>query len=301
MNFSILGTGSYVPPRVVSNDELATMMPTSDEWITQRVGVKERHICTTETAADLAIEASRRALENAGSSPEELDLILGATVSGDEICPGIACQVQRALGATCPAMDINAACSAFIYMLETAAAFFARGGKRRILVVGAERLSRLLEWNVAGVCVIFGDGAGAALLGPGEDFLACQLHSFGGDEVIDLIHDTGLEDIVLLFQQFCGGVPVRFVCGVHILPQNQLGQGEAVSGVVEGEDIASITLIPHHSPTGRGFFHHGAVVYQSHHANGVGDGVFVFRVKIEVFVLLIDVVVIAQFGEIQGL
>lgn len=191
MNFSILGTGSYVPPRVVSNDELATMMPTSDEWITQRVGVKERHICTTETAADLAIEASRRALENAGSSPEELDLILGATVSGDEICPGIACQVQRALGATCPAMDINAACSAFIYMLETAAAFFARGGKRRILVVGAERLSRLLEWNVAGVCVIFGDGAGAALLGPGEDFLACQLHSFGGDEVICIPNDIG--------------------------------------------------------------------------------------------------------------
>ena len=184
MSFSILGTGSYVPPRIVSNDELATMMPTSDEWISQRVGVKERHICTTETAAELATQAALRALENSGTKPEELDLILAATVSGEEICPGIACQVQRDLGATCPAMDINAACSAFIYLLETAAAFFARGRVQRVLLIGAERMSRLLEWDKAGICVIFGDGAGAAVLGPGEDLLASRLHTYGGDSVI---------------------------------------------------------------------------------------------------------------------
>ena len=91
MNFSILGTGSYAPPRIVTNDELATMMPTSDEWITQRVGVKERHVCTTETAADLALEAARRALENSHTRPEELDMILVATVSNDNATPGIGC------------------------------------------------------------------------------------------------------------------------------------------------------------------------------------------------------------------
>lgn len=184
MNFSILGTGSYAPPRIVTNDELATMMPTSDEWITQRVGVKERHVCTTETAADLALEAARRALENSHTRPEELDMILVATVSNDNATPGIGCLVQRDLGATCPTMDLNAACSGFLFMLETAAAFFARGRVRRMLVIGAEHMSRLLEWDKAGVCVIFGDGAGAAVLGPGEDLLASRIHTYGGDSVI---------------------------------------------------------------------------------------------------------------------
>lgn len=186
MSFAVLGTGSYVPPRVVTNDELSTFVDTSDEWITQRVGVRQRHVCTTETAADLAVQAARRALDDAGVAPDDLDLIIGATVSGEDVSPNVACMVQHDLGATCPAYDINAACSAFIFLLETAAGYFARGKVRRVLVVGAERLSRILDWEDRSTCVIFGDGAGAMVLGEGDNFLASRLYTRGGDDVIKI-------------------------------------------------------------------------------------------------------------------
>lgn len=186
MSFSVLGTGSYVPPRVVTNDELSTFLDTSDEWIAQRVGVRERHVCTTETAADLAVEAAKRALENSGTAPEELDLILAATVSGEDVSPNIACMVQNRLGAVCPAYDINAACSAFLFLLETAAGYFARGRVKKVLVVGAERMSRILDWEDRSTCVIFGDGAGAAVLGEGDGYLASRLVTRGGDDVIKI-------------------------------------------------------------------------------------------------------------------
>lgn len=191
MSFSVLGTGSYVPPRVVTNDELSTFVDTSDEWITQRVGVRQRHVCTTETAADLAFEAAKRALEDAGTRPEELDLIIAATVSGEDVSPNVACMVQNKLGATCPAYDINAACSAFIFLLETAAGYFARKKVKRVLLVGAERLSRILDWEDRSTCVIFGDGAGAMVLGEGENYLASRLYTRGGDDVIKIPNFIG--------------------------------------------------------------------------------------------------------------
>ena len=184
MSFQILGTGSYVPPRIVTNDELSRFLETDDEWITRRIGVKQRHVCTTETTADLAYEAAVRALENGNTKPDELDMILCATISGDDATPALACMVQERLGAVCPAMDINSACSAFVFMLDTAAGFFARGKVKKMLVVGAERMSRLLDWSDRGTCVIFGDGAGAALLGTGENYLASRLLTKGGDDVI---------------------------------------------------------------------------------------------------------------------
>lgn len=191
MSFKVLGTGSFVPPRVVTNDELSTFLDTSDEWIVQRIGVKQRHVCTTETAADLAYEAALRALENGNTKPEELDMIICATVSGEDTCPSVACMVQNKLGATCPAMDINAACSAFIYMLDTAAGFFARGRAKKMLVIGAERMSRILDWEDKATCVIFGDGAGALLLGEGENYLASKLFAKGGDNVIKIPNTMG--------------------------------------------------------------------------------------------------------------
>ena len=191
MSFKVLGTGSFVPPRVVTNEELSHMVDTSDEWITQRVGVRERHVCTTETAADLAYEAAKRALEAGNTRPEELDLILCTTVSGEDVSPSVSCMVQKYLGVSCPAMDINAACSAFIFMLETAAGFFARKKVRKMLVIGAERMSRIVDWEDRATCVIFGDGAGALLLGEGEDYLACKLYTQGGDEVIKIPHFPG--------------------------------------------------------------------------------------------------------------
>lgn len=192
MSFEILGTGHYVPTRVVTNDELSTLVDTSDEWITRRVGVRERRVCTTETAAELAFRAAKNAMEMSGTAPEELDMILCATISADNASPSMACMVQELLGATCPAMDINAACSAFIYMLDTAAGFFARGRVKKMLVVGAERMSGILDWKDRNTCVIFGDGAGALVLGTGDAYLASKLFAKGGDNVIKIPHFSGM-------------------------------------------------------------------------------------------------------------
>ncbi len=186
MSFRIEGTGMYVPERIVTNDEMATIVETSDEWISQRVGVRRRHVCVEETAADLAIEAAKRALENSGVAAEELDLILAATVSSETVSPSVSCLVQEGIGATCMAYDINAACSAFLFLLETAAGYFARGRVKKVLIVGAERMSRLLDWSDRSTCVIFGDGAGAAVLTEGDNYRDAVFTVRGGDSVINI-------------------------------------------------------------------------------------------------------------------
>ncbi len=191
MSFKILGTGHFVPSRVVTNDELSTIVETSDEWISQRVGVRERRVCTTETAADLAYGAALEALSMSNTKPEELDMIICATVSPDDASPSMACTVQSMLGATCPAFDVSAACSGFIYMLETAAGFFARKKVKKMLVVGGERLSRIVDWSDRNICVIFGDGAGALVLGEGDDYLSSKIFAKGGDNVIKIPHFGG--------------------------------------------------------------------------------------------------------------
>ncbi len=191
MSFEILGTGHYVPSRIVTNEELSALVDTSDEWISRRVGVRERRVCTDETAAELAYRAAVNALNMSGTAPEELDMILCATVSGDDASPSMACTVQGMLGAVCPAMDVGAACSGFIYMLDTAAGFFARGRAKKMLVIGAERMSRILDWEDRNTCVIFGDGAGAMVLGSGESYLSSKLFAKGGDNVIKIPHFAG--------------------------------------------------------------------------------------------------------------
>ena len=185
MSFKILGTGSALPERVVGNEELSTFLDTSDEWILQRVGISERRVCTTETTASLARDASLRALEMGGVTAGELDMILCATVSADYAAPSLACSVQELLGADCPAMDISAACSGFLYALDVAAGYFLRG-KKRILVVGAERLSRLTDWSDRATAVIFADGAGAMVLGEGDAFLSSKLYAKGGNDVLKI-------------------------------------------------------------------------------------------------------------------
>ena len=186
MSFRILGTGSALPEKIVTNEDLTHMVDTSDEWITKRVGVKERRVCTTESNTDLGEAAARRALAMAGVAPEELDLIIAPTISADSISPGLGPMVQHRLGATCPAFDINAACPGFLFGLEIAAGFFARGAVKKVLVVSAERISGLLDWTDRNTCVIFGDGAGAAVLGTGDNYLASELHTQGGDDIITI-------------------------------------------------------------------------------------------------------------------
>ena len=162
----IAGTGSYLPRRIVTNAEFSQRLETSDEWIRERTGIAQRHIADeSQASSDLALEASRAALQAAGAKPEDIDLIIVATSTPDFIFPSTACLLQAKLGATdCPAFDVQAVCSGFVYALSTADKFIKSGQHKCALVVGAEVFSRILDWNDRGTCVLFGDGAGAVVL-----------------------------------------------------------------------------------------------------------------------------------------
>jgi len=162
----IVGTGSYLPARVVTNDELSRTLDTSDEWIRTRTGIRQRHIAEpAQTSSDLALPASRAALAAAGVGVGEIDLIVVATSTPDFVFPSAACLLQAKLGAkNCPAFDVQAVCTGFIYALATADDFIRAGQARTALVVGTEVFSRILDWNDRGTCVLFGDGAGAVVL-----------------------------------------------------------------------------------------------------------------------------------------
>ncbi len=191
MSFSILGTGSYVPPNIVSNNDLSKFVDTSDEWIIQRVGIKERRISTDETTAEMAYRAAIAALENSGVKAEELDLIIVSTISSDDICPTVAAEVQKRIGASCPAFDISAACSGFVFALDVASGFFERGICKKALVIGAERLSKLVDWTDRSTCVIFGDGSGAAVVGCGDGYIDSKLYTKGDNHAIHILGDSG--------------------------------------------------------------------------------------------------------------
>lgn len=179
----IIGTGSYLPAKVLTNAELAGTVDTSDEWIQQRTGIRERHIAADgESASDLALQASRRALEMAGIAPEQLDLIIVATTTPDMVFPSTACILQSKLGVkNMPAFDVQAVCSGFVYGLTIADQFMRSGQYEHILVVGAEVYSRILDWSDRGTCVLFGDGAGAVVLKRSTEpgILAARLHADG--------------------------------------------------------------------------------------------------------------------------
>ena len=166
MRAKIKGTGSYLPEKIATNDFLSTLVDTSDEWITSRTGIRARHIATgEECTASMACEAAKRALDDAGMKAEEIELIIAATCSSDTLVPSTACDVQGRLGAVnAAAFDLNAACSGFVYALNTADAFFQCGTYRNALLIGVETLSRLVSWEDRSVCVLFGDGAGAAVV-----------------------------------------------------------------------------------------------------------------------------------------
>ena len=191
MSFQILGTGSAHPVCSQTNDDLSVFLDTSDEWISTRTGIKSRYVCTTETISDLAVQAGRAALQNAGITPEELDLILCSTIRGDYITPALACIVQKSLGATCPAFDINAACSGFVYALDVADGYFVRKRVKKVLVVAAEEMSKLLDWKDRRTCVLFGDAAGAAVLGEGEGLRSIRITTTGNSDALRIPHVRG--------------------------------------------------------------------------------------------------------------
>jgi 3-oxoacyl-[acyl-carrier-protein] synthase-3 len=167
----IAGTGSYAPPRILSNQDLERMVETSDEWITTRTGIKERRIADPGTAAsDLAWEASKKALSAAELDPIELDVIIVGTVTPDYVFPAAGCSLQARLGAKkAAAFDVTAACSGFLYALQVGRSMIAAGTARNALIVGVEVLSRITDYSDRSTCVLFGDGAGAVVLKPGDD------------------------------------------------------------------------------------------------------------------------------------
>ncbi len=161
----ILGTGSYLPERVISNDDLSKIVETNDEWIVSRTGIKQRRISDGETTSQMAAKAALEALNDAGVKPEEVELILLATMTGDEAMPNTACKVQQvinAVNATC--LDISAACTGFVFALNTANAYLSSGMYQNALVIGADTVSKVINWSDRGTCVLFGDGAGAAFV-----------------------------------------------------------------------------------------------------------------------------------------
>ncbi|MCM1156976.1 MAG: ketoacyl-ACP synthase III [Bacteroidales bacterium] len=165
MATGIIGTGSFLPPTIVDNNELAKMVKTDDEWIREHTGIVERHIATDETTSFMAAEASLAAIENAGIDVKEIDLIVLATLSPERATPSMSCIVQDRIGAvnaTC--FDVNAACSGFVYALQTADAYIQAGFARTALVIGAETLSKMVDWKDRSTCILFADGAGAAIV-----------------------------------------------------------------------------------------------------------------------------------------
>ncbi|MEV5024826.1 beta-ketoacyl-ACP synthase III [Paenibacillus sp. LPE1-1-1.1] len=179
----IIGTGKYVPERILTNKELEAMVETNDEWIVTRTGIKERRLAAVEEAtSDLALHASREAIAAAGLTAEDIDLIIVATITPDMFFPSTACLLQDKLGAKrAAAFDLSAACSGFIYGLATGSSMIASGLYKNVLVVGAETLSRITDYTDRNTCILFGDGAGAVVLGEVEEGRGFQSFELGAD------------------------------------------------------------------------------------------------------------------------
>ncbi|ADQ40645.1 3-oxoacyl-(acyl-carrier-protein) synthase III [Caldicellulosiruptor acetigenus I77R1B] len=203
-NVKILSTGRFVPEKILSNYDLEKMVETSDEWITQRTGIKERRIVDGRTSTtDLAVQAARNAMQKAGISPDEIDLVIVATVTPEMFFPSTACLVQKELKLkNAFAFDISAACSGFIYGMAVATQFIQNGFCKTALVIGAEALSKITNWSDRSTCVLFGDGAGAAILTASseEGILGFELGSDGENGLLLYCHAFGLSD--LSYSQF---------------------------------------------------------------------------------------------------
>jgi len=203
MNAGILGLGRYLPDKIFTNADLEKIMDTSDEWIRTRTGIEERRIANDDIdTSDMAYEAAKAALKNAEISAEEIDMILVATVTPDQSFPSVACMIQEKLGAMkAAAMDVSAACAGFMYAMITAQQFIKTGAYKHVLIVGVEKLSKVTNWEDRNTAVLFGDGAGAAVLGPvsdGKGVLSFELGAdgTGGKHLLqegDFIHMNGRE------------------------------------------------------------------------------------------------------------
>lgn len=192
-------TGSYLPDRIITNAEMERLVDTSDEWIVQRTGIRERHVAAeNQSTSDLAIQAAKRALESSGLSPEDLDGVIVATTTPDRTFPAVAVMVQAALGMRVGlAFDVQAVCSGFVYALTLADNFIQLGQVKRVLVIGAEKMSSIINWEDRTTCVLFGDGAGAAILEAAEgkgtlaDRGVLSTHLYANGQLSELLYTDG--------------------------------------------------------------------------------------------------------------
>ena len=178
----IIGTGSYLPEKILTNKNLESMVDTTDEWIVERTGIKQRHIAEdNESTSSMAINASIDAIESSGISAKDIDLVIVATTTPDQIFPSTACIVQNKLNIVAPAFDVQAACTGFIYALSVADNYIRTGMSKNILVIGSEKYSNLLDWNDRSTCVLFGDGAGAVVLSAdsNQGIISSHIHADG--------------------------------------------------------------------------------------------------------------------------
>lgn len=189
----ISGTGSALPKKVVTNDMLSEFLDTSDEWIRARTGVVSRYVISDEKLEDLAIEAAKKALDSAGMKASELDFIICSNVVNEYVTPQLSCIIQGGIGASCPCLDINCACAGFIYAVDIAESFYKAGRVRNVLVVSAEEPTRMTDWGDRRTCVLFGDGAGAAVLTPGDNIRSIKLSASSATDKLwqyRLLHPT---------------------------------------------------------------------------------------------------------------
>jgi 3-oxoacyl-[acyl-carrier-protein] synthase-3 len=250
----ILGTGSYAPERILSNDDLAHMVDTSDEWIRTRTGIRERRIAAPgENTSDMGVQAAKRALADAGLTPADIDLLVVATITPDLPMPACACLVQAKLGVPTNAacFDLNAACSGFVFALDTVCAMIASGRYRKALVIGVEKLSSIIDWQDRTTCVLFGDGAGAAVVGlvPEENlgFIGARLGTFG--ENADLLCIPGGGSAAPLTPE---GIVAREHCirmkGKEVFKLAVRGMDEAARDILEQHHVRPdqiALVIPH--------------------------------------------------------
>lgn len=244
----IAGTGGYLPERVMTNQELESMVDTTDDWIRERSGIKRRHIAADdEKTSDMALKAAERAIEAAGIDTNDIDLIIVATTTPDKVFPSTACIVQRQLGLKkIPAFDVHAACSGFIYGLDVATRFITTGGAKNALVIGSETYSRILDWTDRSTCVLFGDGAGAVVLRAGNEAGVISTHIHSDGEYEELLHvpagiSSGYENVQAeaAFIQMKGNEVFRKA----VSTLGSIARETLTGNNVKQEDIA--WLVPH--------------------------------------------------------
>ena len=186
----IIGTGSAIPSKVVTNDMLSEFLDTSDEWIVPRTGIRSRHVISSEELEDLGTEACRKALDMSGLGPQDIDYFICSNVVNEYATPGLSCVIGAGLGLQCPCIDINCACPGFIYAMDIAEAQYRAGRVKNVLIVCCEEPTRMCDWTDRSTCVLFGDGGAAAVLGEGNDLLSINLTATGNDAAIRIPHGT---------------------------------------------------------------------------------------------------------------